>query len=112
VYITDQNHVYADVNVPIADQWPEDAPVVIGSGCWLGVGVIVLPGARIGNNVAIAGGSIVRGTLPDYCVAAGAPAKVVREYKDGEWHPPLREMLINPPDGWGQSLDSPGSSSG
>lgn len=115
VYITDQNHVYADVNVPIADQWPEESPVVIGSGCWLGVGVIVLPGARIGNNVAVAGGSIVRGALPDRCVAAGAPAKVVREYKDDEWHPPLREMSINPPEGWNQSAGSggsPGASSG
>jgi acetyltransferase-like isoleucine patch superfamily enzyme len=112
VYITDQNHVYADVDVPIADQWPEEDPVTIGNGCWLGVGVIVLPGAHIGNNVAVAGGSIVRGTLPDRCVAAGAPAKVVRQYRDGDWDPPLREMSINPPEGWDQSSPSGGSSSG
>ncbi|HEX4818587.1 MAG TPA: acyltransferase [Acidimicrobiales bacterium] len=100
VYITDQNHVYADVNTPIADQWPEEDPVTIGSGCWLGANVIVLPGAHIGDNVAVAAGSIVRGTLPDRCVAAGAPAKVVRRYENGEWNPPLREMSINPPAGW------------
>jgi acetyltransferase-like isoleucine patch superfamily enzyme len=114
VYITDQNHVYADVDTPIADQWPEEDPVTIGNGCWLGVGVIVLPGAHIGNNVAIAGGSIVRGVLPDRCVAAGAPAKVVRQYIDGAWDPPLREMSINPPAGWVQrsSSSGDGSSSG
>ncbi len=115
VYITDQNHVYADVNVPIADQWPEESPVVIGKGCWLGVGVIVLRARASATTSRVAGGSIVRGTLPDRCVAAGAPAKVVREYKDGAWHPPLREMSINPPEGWTQSGDSPrsaGSSDG
>jgi acetyltransferase-like isoleucine patch superfamily enzyme len=90
VYITDQNHVYADPEVPIAYQWPEEDPVRIGNGCWLGANVIVLPGAHIGDNVAVAAGSVVRGTIPDRCVAAGAPAKVVRRYVDGEWSPPLR----------------------
>jgi acetyltransferase-like isoleucine patch superfamily enzyme len=112
VYITDQNHVYADVNVPIADQWPEEDPVVIGRGCWLGANVIVLPGAHIGENVAVAAGSIVRGSLPDLCVAAGAPARVVRRYEDGEWMPPLRDMAINPPKGWpGQPSESSRSAS-
>jgi len=90
VYITDQNHAYADVAVPIAYQWPTEDPVVIGNGCWLGANVIVLPGAHIGDNVAVAAGSVVRGTLPDRCVAAGAPAQIVRRYVDGEWSPPLR----------------------
>ena len=112
VYITDQNHVYADVDTPIADQWPEDDPVTIGRGCWLGANVIVLPGAHVGDNVAIAAGSIVRGSLPDRCVAAGAPAKVVRRYDKGEWDPPLRDMSINPPEGWSHSSSSEGDPSG
>jgi serine acetyltransferase len=78
----------------------------------LGVGVIVLPGAHIGDNVAVAGGSIVRGTLPDRCVAAGAPAKVVRRYENGEWNPPLREMAINPPVGWPGTRHSSSSTAG
>jgi acetyltransferase-like isoleucine patch superfamily enzyme len=109
VYITDQNHVYADVTTPIADQWPEEDPVSIGRGCWLGANVIVLPGARIGDHVAVAAGSIVRGALPDRCVAAGAPAKVVRQYVDGQWTPPLREVSITPPAGWGQTSSTGGS---
>ncbi len=89
VYITDQNHGYDDPDVPIGRQMPRNAAVWIGSGSWLGAGAIVLPGARIGRNVVIAAGSVVRGTVPDRCVAAGVPARVVREYvPGGGWWPP------------------------
>src|SRR5216683_6625226 len=83
VYITDQNHGYADPDVPIGRQWPSNTAVTIGPGTWLGAGVIVLPGACIGRNVVIAAGSVVRGTVPDRCVVAGVPARVVREYSAG-----------------------------
>jgi carbonic anhydrase/acetyltransferase-like protein (isoleucine patch superfamily) len=83
VYITDQNHSYDDPNLPIGRQWPHNAAVSIGSGSWLGAGVIVLPGAVIGRNVVVAAGSVVRGEVPDCCVIAGVPARVVREYVTG-----------------------------
>lgn len=85
VYITDQNHGYADPDVPIGRQMPVNRPVSIGAGSWLGAGVIVLPGARIGCNVVIAAGSVVRGEVPDRCVAAGVPAKVVRHHTESGW---------------------------
>jgi acetyltransferase-like isoleucine patch superfamily enzyme len=86
VYITDQNHGYADPEVPIGRQMPLNAAVRIGSGSWLGAGAVVLPGADIGRNVVIAAGSVVRGTVPDRCVAAGVPARVVRSYQpDNGW---------------------------
>ena len=44
----------------------------------------MLPGSCIGRNVVIAAGSVVRGTVPDRCVAAGVPAKVVRAYAPGD----------------------------
>ena len=84
VYITDQNHGYADPEVPIGRQWPSNAAVSIGSGSWLGAGVIVLPGAVIGRNVVVAAGSVVRGVVPSCCVVAGVPARVVREYVTGD----------------------------
>jgi serine acetyltransferase len=80
VYITDQNHGYADPDIPIGRQWPSNTAVSIGPGSWLGAGVIVLPGACIGRNVVVAAGSVVRGQVPDRCVVAGVPARVVREY--------------------------------
>ena len=106
VYITDHNHSYEDVTIPVGKQWPTEEPVRIGAGCWLGTGVVVLPGANIGRNVTVAAGSVVRGTIPDFSVAAGAPAKVVRRYtaEDG-WEPPLRRP-VDTPDWW---VVTPGS---
>ena len=85
VYITDQNHGYEDPDTPIGRQMPVNTPVEIGAGTWLGAGVIVLPGARIGRNVVVAGGSVVRGVVPDYCVVAGVPARVVRSLTEAGW---------------------------
>jgi serine acetyltransferase len=78
VYITDQNHGYEDLALPISRQATPERPVVIGAGSWLGHGTIVLPGARIGRHVAVGAGSVVVGELPDFAVAAGAPARVLR----------------------------------
>jgi acetyltransferase-like isoleucine patch superfamily enzyme len=83
VYITDQNHGYADPDVPIGRQWPVNDTVTIGRGSWLGAGAIILPGASIGRNVVVAAGSVVRGRIPDLCVVAGVPAKVVRQHLVG-----------------------------
>lgn len=80
VYITDQSHGYEDVSRPISVQSQPEKPVSIGSGSWLGHGVVVLPGAKIGRNVAVGANSVVTGELPDFCVAVGAPAKVIRQY--------------------------------
>jgi acetyltransferase-like isoleucine patch superfamily enzyme len=101
VYITDHNHSYDDPTVPIGKQFPWGEPVVIGSGCWLATGVIVLPGTRIGRNVTVAAGSVVRGDVPDHSVIAGVPARVVRAYDavDG-WTPPLVARDRNPPADW------------
>jgi acetyltransferase-like isoleucine patch superfamily enzyme len=90
VYITDQNHTYADPDIPIGRQWPTNQAVHIGAGSWLGTGVVVLPGADIGRNVVVAAGSIVRGEVPDHCVVAGVPARVIRRWtEDGGWEPPI-----------------------
>ncbi len=94
VYITDHNHNYRDVAIPIARQWPTTDSVRIGSGSWLGTGVIVLPGSDIGRHVAVAAGSVVRGAVPDRSVVAGAPARVVRRYSAGDgWVSPLPTTL-------------------
>jgi acetyltransferase-like isoleucine patch superfamily enzyme len=58
---------------------PERA-VRIGDGSWLGFGSVVLPGADIGRHVVIGANSVVTGTIPDYSVAVGAPAKVIRRH--------------------------------
>ncbi|MFF2200717.1 acyltransferase [Streptomyces sp. NPDC058145] len=98
VYVTSTNHSYDDPHEPIGRQWPRMEPVEIGPGCWIGTGAVILPGARIGRNVVVAAGAVVRGTVPDHAVVAGAPARVVRRWTpDGGWQPPLRTPAPVPP---------------
>lgn len=88
VYITDQNHGYEDVTVPISRQTQPERPVSIGDGSWIGAGSVVLPGATIGRNVAVGANSVVTGDLPDFCVAVGAPARVIKRYDPASgWRP-------------------------
>jgi serine acetyltransferase len=83
VYITDQNHGYENPDEVVHVQWPSDDPVRIGTGSWLGTGVVVLPGSRLGRNVVVGAGAVVRGNFPDHCVIAGVPARIVRRYVPG-----------------------------
>ena len=85
VYITDQNHDYRDVTLPISKQSMPEKPVRIGSGSWLGYGSVVLPGAEIGEHVVVGANSVVTGVIPSFSVAVGAPARVIRRHIDGEW---------------------------
>lgn len=97
-YITDQNHGYADPAVPIGKQEPVNDPVSIGAGSWLGHGAIVLPGAHIGRNVVVAAGSVIRGRVPDHCVVAGVPARIIRRYDGGEWVADRPDMRTRRPE--------------
>ena len=92
VYITDQNHGYEDVSRPISRQTQPEEAVTIGEGSWLGTGTVVLPGSSIGKHVAVGANSVVTGALPDYCVAVGAPARVIRQYSPGSGWSPAREF--------------------
>jgi acetyltransferase-like isoleucine patch superfamily enzyme len=78
VYITDASHGYDDPDTPIGRQFGEPRPVRIGPGSWLGHGTIVLPGSCIGSHVVVGAGSVVTGELPDFSVAVGNPARVIR----------------------------------
>ena len=84
VYITDQNHGYEDITRPISRQSQPERAVVIGDGSWLGHGTVVLPGVRIGKHVVVGANSVVTSDIPDYSVAVGVPARVVRRYVEGD----------------------------
>lgn len=81
VYITDQNHGYDNLELPISQQSMPEQPVRIGSGSWIGHGSVVLPGADIGEHVVIGANSVVTGRIPDYSVAVGAPARVIKDMR-------------------------------
>ena len=88
VYITDQNHGYDNVDIPISQQSMPEKPVRIGSGSWLGHGTVVLPGADIGEHVVIGANSVVTGSIPSFSVAVGAPARVVKSMSDADGSAP------------------------
>lgn len=78
VFVSDQNHGWDDPALPIGTQAQEPQPVEIGDGAWLGHGVAVLPGVRIGRGSVIGAGAVVTTDVPDRAVAVGVPARVVR----------------------------------
>ena len=60
-------------------QYQYNMPIRIGKNCWLGAGVIVLPGVTIGDNTVVGAGSVVTKDLPANVVAVGNPCRVLRE---------------------------------
>ncbi|QMU58368.1 MAG: sugar O-acetyltransferase [Boseongicola sp.] len=60
-----------------------NTPITIGTGCWIGAGATILPGVTIGDGTTVAAGSVVTKSLPSRVLAAGVPAKVIRELKPG-----------------------------
>lgn len=80
VYVSDNLHGYEDINIPIIHQpIVQKNPVHIGEGSWLGEHVCVI-GASIGKHCVIGANSVVTHDIPDYCVAVGSPAKVIKKY--------------------------------
>lgn len=81
------NVVVATAGHPILPELREQGyqynmPVHIGRNCWIGAGVIIVPGITIGDNVVIGAGSIVTRDIPDNVVAVGNPCKVLREVNE------------------------------
>ncbi len=71
-------------------------PVRIGKNCWLGAGVIVMPGVTIGDNTVIGAGSIVTKDIPSGVVAVGNPCRVLREVGEHDRQYYFRDRKIDP----------------
>ena len=79
-----------------AKNYQYNMPVHIGRNCWLGAGVIVLPGITIGDNVVIGAGGIVTKDLPDNVVAVGNPCHVLRSVNEHDREFYFKDRRIDP----------------
>lgn len=73
-------------------------PVHIGRNCWIGAGVIIVPGITIGDNVVIGAGSVVTKDIPSNVVAVGNPCKVLREINEHDRKYYYKDRTISPDD--------------
>lgn len=88
IYVGDHTMFGPNVTIATAGHpiWPAlrekgyqyNMPVHIGKNCWLGAGVVVMPGVTIGDNVVVGAGSIVTKDIPSNVVAVGNPCRVLR----------------------------------
>ncbi|BCZ27058.1 putative lipopolysaccharide biosynthesis O-acetyl transferase WbbJ [Claveliimonas bilis] len=86
VFITDSNHgMYKGLNPSRPEEEPNRrpicyAPVAIGDNVWIGENVSIMPGVKIGNGCIIGANSVVTKQIPDNCIAAGIPARIIKKY--------------------------------
>lgn len=83
IFISDHNHAYENPLVPVSKQGVKCTPtdeVVIGEGSWLGTNAVVVGNVHIGKHCVIGANSVVTKDIPDYSLAAGIPAKVIKRY--------------------------------
>lgn len=94
------NVVIATAGHPILPELREKAyqfnkAVHIGKNCWLGAGVLVMPGVTIGDNTVVGAGSVVTKDLPPNVIAVGNPCKVLREISDRDREYYFKDSKIN-----------------
>lgn len=83
IYVTmhSENHIFADINVPIREQGVNHKGIRVGRDCWIGAKVTILDGAVIGNGSVVAAGAVVTGEFPDNCILGGVPARIIKYRK-------------------------------
>jgi acetyltransferase-like isoleucine patch superfamily enzyme len=79
VLISDADHNFSDTDVPIKLQGDSFRGAVrLESGCWIGIGAVILPGVTVGRNAIVAANAVVTRDVPAYSIAAGVPARIVK----------------------------------
>ena len=82
-YLVGGGHAFDQAGVPIIEQERTSRGIALGENVWLGTGVKVLDGVRVGRDVVVGAGAVVTTDLPDGVIAAGVPARVVRSREPG-----------------------------
>jgi acetyltransferase-like isoleucine patch superfamily enzyme len=79
VVVSGLNHRFSDTQTPIADQGVDTALTIISDDVWIGANAVILPGVHIGRHSVVGAGSVVTKDIPEYCVAVGNPARIIKE---------------------------------
>ena len=82
VYITDCDHEYRQVGIPVIDQGTviNNNRVIIEDGVYIGINSVIVGNVTIGRGSVVGANSVVTKSIPDYCVAAGVPEKKIKKY--------------------------------
>jgi galactoside O-acetyltransferase len=83
VVIRASNHRIERTDVPIREQGHTGGRIEIGDDVWIGANVVILPGVRIGAHAVVGAGAVVTRSVPEYAVAAGVPARVIADRREG-----------------------------
>ena len=78
ITVTALNHNFSEADKRIDEQGVSTGQVVIGDDVWIGANAVVLPNVSIGRHCVIAAGAVVTKDVPDGCVVAGIPAKIIK----------------------------------
>lgn len=78
-YLVGGDHLYDRVDVPVLEQGRTARGIDVGDGVWLGTHVVVTDGSTIGRDAIIGAGAVVVGQVPEFAIATGIPAKVMRD---------------------------------
>ena len=86
-FITNIDHAYEEIGVHIMEQERRVSTTKIGKNCFIGIGACIQAGTVLGTQCIVGANAVVRGNFPDYCVIAGVPAKIVKQYdpQTKEW---------------------------
>lgn len=88
VFVTDTDHTFSDVGIPVFDQPDRIYPTRIGKNCFIGIGARIQAGTTLGEGCIVGANSVVRGDFPAHSVIVGAPARVVKYFDpvSGQWN--------------------------
>jgi len=80
IVISGLNHGYEDISTPPSEQKVVTKAITISDNVWIGANCVITAGVNIGKHCVIGAGSVVTKNIPDYSVAVGNPARVVKKY--------------------------------
>lgn len=78
-YLVGGDHLYDRVDIPVLEQGRTAQGIEVDDNVWLGSHVVVTDGSRVGRDAIIGAGAVVVGEIPEFAIATGIPAKVIRD---------------------------------